>query len=173
MKITFDDGYLTTYEKAYPYMKKKGLKGICFVVVDWIGKRDRMTLKQLLKLQDEDWEIGSHTITHPNLTKIDIKIAKTEIVLSKILLESKGLKIKSFAYPFGEYNEEIIEIVKKEYEWARACYRSSGSKWTKPSYNLVNKLEGIGYPMVHSIDQPQYRSNITMERFKKLCQTLV
>jgi len=132
-----------------------------------------MTVEQLLELQNNGWEIGSHTLSHPDLTKLDPVWLIEEILGSKVKLFCMGFDIKAFAYPYGKYNNDCIHIVEIHYEWARSCYQTDGTKWTKPAYNLVNKLEGVGYPMVHSIDQPQYRSNITMEKFRKLCRTLV
>lgn len=179
MKITFDDGYEVAYTLAYPHMKKLRLTGICYIVVDWIGQKDRLKMNQLKELVENGWEIASHTLTHPDLTKIPLNQAEIEIAHSKVELELMGFKINTFAYPYGRFNDEIIEIVKKHYDWARACYSTitgdsvKETQWTEKAYNLVNMLEGEGYPAVHSINQPQYRSNISMETFEKLCQTLV
>jgi peptidoglycan/xylan/chitin deacetylase (PgdA/CDA1 family) len=176
MLISFDDNYASTYTLARPLMKKLGIHGICYVVTDWIGKPDRMDLKQLLQLRDEGWEIGSHTITHPDLTKSDPENAFYEINESKSQLLRLGFDVKSFAYPYGHFNDYIYSLVKKTYDWARACYEYDMTDWAKPSYNLVNYQEdvrGYGLPLIHSIDMPEYRSNVSYKVFEKLCWDLV
>src|SRR3972149_4512534 len=163
LKINFDDGYVTTFTKAYPIMRELGLKGICYIIVNKIGKQNFMSQSQLQKLVIEGWQIGSHTLNHPDLTAISLDQAEYEIKNSKEALEELGYQVDSFAYPFGRYNEDIIKIVKKYYKWARACYKNDGTQWTKTSHNLVHDFKKIdfyvSFSLVHSIDQPLYRSN--------------
>lgn len=157
--ITFDDGYQSVFDKAYPYMKSKGLTGLCFVVVNWIGAPNRMTLDQLKELVANGWEIGSHTLSHSSLPHVDPNFAEVEIVESKKRLEAMGFKINAFAYPYGRFNEKIVEIVSKNYEWARACYDNEGSRWTTP---LTKELI-----LYHGIDRPEFPCNTSFEDFKK------
>lgn len=57
---------------------------------------------------------GSHTLTHPDLTKLSQKEMKKELELSKNELERKfGRKINHLAYPFGYYNDAVIEASRK------------------------------------------------------------
>jgi peptidoglycan/xylan/chitin deacetylase (PgdA/CDA1 family) len=59
------------------------------------------------------WELGGHTETHANLDKIDGEAKQKEIVESKSRLEKKfGVRVSSFAYPFGIFTEEDINYVK-------------------------------------------------------------
>ncbi|MDA0859275.1 MAG: polysaccharide deacetylase family protein, partial [Verrucomicrobia bacterium] len=56
--------------------------------------------------------IGAHTCTHPRLSQLSRAQAKEEIHASKKKLEDQfGLRIEHFAYPFGDYNQETIELV--------------------------------------------------------------
>ena len=57
-------------------------------------------------------EFGSHTLPHSHLTKISL--AKQGIMKAKELLKNRiGEEIKTFCYPYGEYNRDIIELVKE------------------------------------------------------------
>ncbi|MCE7744734.1 MAG: polysaccharide deacetylase family protein [Candidatus Heimdallarchaeota archaeon] len=68
-------------------------------------------LKQLSK--SKYIEIGAHTVTHPNLTLLSREEAISEIKESKEFLENLLKKeIQHFAYPYGYYNELILEITK-------------------------------------------------------------
>lgn len=60
------------------------------------------------------FEIGAHTLTHPDLTLIEQKRANEEIFQSKRYLEDLlGKRIEMFCYPKGHYNQDIIESLKK------------------------------------------------------------
>lgn len=77
------------------------------------SKYDFMSWKDIKKIKDV-FEIGNHTLTHPILTNISLKEAKKEILESKKKIEKKlGKKITSFAYPNGNYNENLMKIVEK------------------------------------------------------------
>jgi len=58
-------------------------------------------------------EIGSHTLNHKYLLGIDSEIIKNEVIANKSLLENEfGIKVVSFAYPYGVFDDEIIQITK-------------------------------------------------------------
>ncbi|MBN2040495.1 MAG: polysaccharide deacetylase family protein [Spirochaetes bacterium] len=120
--ITFDDGYRSVYDHAYPVMKKYGYKGIIFLITDRIEKdwnRMFMNREQINELIKEGWEIGSHTITHPKLNQISMEEATNEIIASKKTLEDMfGVKVISFAYPYGLFNKKVIDTVKDNYTYA-------------------------------------------------------
>jgi len=59
-------------------------------------------------------EVGSHTLTHPHLTEISPEQAEREIILSKTMIEDAlGETIHSFAYPYGDENDIIRQLVAK------------------------------------------------------------
>ncbi len=69
--------------------------------------------KQLEQSDKYKITIGSHTVNHPYLCEISKDDQKKEILNSKIVLEKKVKKeIKYFAYPSGDYNNDIIRILK-------------------------------------------------------------
>lgn len=69
-------------------------------------------MKEMIK---SGMSFGNHSHTHPMLAKLKQKEQLKELRHSKEILES-GLntKIKSFAYPYGNFNQTIINILKKE-----------------------------------------------------------
>lgn len=73
---------------------------------------------------------GAHTLTHPNLSKLDRMQAKDEIVRSRNRIEEElGCKIEYFAYPFGwacHFTSETIELVREaQFECALTTIRGS------------------------------------------------
>ncbi len=123
--FSFDDAYVDIFENALPILKKYGFGAIIFVPAGLVGEYNKWDYhvvkvkKQIASWSDieyalkEGFEIGSHTITHPVLTKLDVKSQKREIEHSKKLLEDKlGIEINSICYPYGNYDKSVLNITK-------------------------------------------------------------
>jgi len=119
--LTFDDGYYDNYINAYPYLRKYGLPATIFITVGYVGKQmclDGVLLRMLnwneIKLMSSNKvDIGSHTITHPELHKISSEDVIKEIVGSKREIEEViGKNVDYFAYPSSRFNKKIINLVK-------------------------------------------------------------
>jgi len=122
--ITFDDGFADNFWFACNILKEFGINPLIFLIVNYIGtdkifsrykdkEKDRFLnwdeIKEMLKY---GVEFGSHTLTHPHLIQITEEEAKKEIFDSKKIIEDKiGKEIKFFCYPYGEYNEKVVEFV--------------------------------------------------------------
>ncbi len=109
--ITFDDGDADLYMGAYPILQKYGFIGVAFLITAGIDTPGEVTSDQVISLINAGWEIGSHTVHHVNLVKYPSK-RKLEIQDSMKFLETKfGIKVKSFAYPFGTMNQAAAQLV--------------------------------------------------------------
>jgi len=122
VSITFDDGYESTYTEAFPILKKYGYSATVYVITDLVGKPGYMTREQLRELADAGWEIGSHTTSHPHLTELTPCEVELELATSKAWLAGAGFKVESFATPYGEYNDEVLELVDKYYVFHRTSW---------------------------------------------------
>lgn len=113
--LTFDDGYEDFYTTAYPLLKKYQMKATVYVMANFLGKRGYLSAGQLQTLSQSGLvEIGSHTLDHPDLKALKIDQARKEIVENKIKLEELfHIPIVSFAYPYGSFNKDIAELVRK------------------------------------------------------------
>jgi len=130
--ITFDDGYADNLLRALPLLKKYQCKATLYLVVDrfdrdWSMQRkkhhDEAELKREAKLTDQQVqelldsgciELGSHSMTHANFLHIEPEAVRRELVESKHALEERfGISIASFAYPFGLYHPQQVELVKQ------------------------------------------------------------
>lgn len=108
--ITFDDGNLDNFNKAYPILQKYGYVATFYVVESYINGEGMVSTDQLKQLIASGWEIGSHSRTHAHLTAADTDLA-SEIRDSKLNLEERlGVKIYSFSYPFGEVSDEVFRL---------------------------------------------------------------
>jgi peptidoglycan/xylan/chitin deacetylase (PgdA/CDA1 family) len=122
--ITFDDGYRDTYELAFPALREYGMTAVVFVVADpkirynyWDNHdgyppAQLMTPEQMVELHAAGWEIGSHSLTHPRLAEICRDTAWEEISRSRMVLEMLlNAPVRSFAYPYGQVNEGLKDLV--------------------------------------------------------------
>ncbi|MCP4649526.1 MAG: polysaccharide deacetylase family protein [PVC group bacterium] len=127
--ITFDDGFDNNYTMAYPILKKHNIPAVIFIVVNWVGNSGMMNWSEIKELVDSNLiEIGSHTLAHDELTKMDKEEAFREIQESKQILESKLNKpIKFLCYPCGSFNAGIKEIVEKS-DYKGACATHPGAE---------------------------------------------
>lgn len=111
--LTFDDGGETTYSTAQPLMQRYGFTGTAYIVYNYIGTPNYMTSDQIRFLYAAGWEIGSHSLSHVNLTTSPRK-QESEIVESRRRLESLlGVPVLSFSYPFGVYDDASLNYVCK------------------------------------------------------------
>lgn len=124
--ISFDDGYKDQYVNALPILKKYGYSAIFFINYNKIGWWNFMSWDMLKSLLNEKMEIGSHSLSHKNLTDIDLKNAIYSIRQGKLKLEYRlGIPVYHFAYPNGEFSRQIIEEVKNASFWSALSNRGS------------------------------------------------
>jgi peptidoglycan/xylan/chitin deacetylase (PgdA/CDA1 family) len=122
--ITFDDGWVAQFELALPYLSKYHFPATFFVVTDYVGHRGFISWAQLQTLLSEGMKIGSHSRSHPHLTKIaDPAVMWDQVYNSKTILESQlETPVGEFAYPYGSYNTSATEMVKAAgYRVGRGC----------------------------------------------------
>jgi peptidoglycan/xylan/chitin deacetylase (PgdA/CDA1 family) len=125
--VTFDDGFLNVVENALPEMEKKNIPAAIFVTADGLGtvttywpasahyERSQrvLTAEELRGLPEDLISIGSHTATHPYLPSLEQEDAWRELHGSRVQLEKVlGRKVTLFSFPFGGFNERLIQ-------WAR------------------------------------------------------
>lgn len=122
---SWDDGHKLDVRLA-ALLKKYGIKGTFYVCPQdrEFKSEDLLNPQELLSIS-EDFEIGGHTITHPHLAKIPLSEASDEIAQSKIYLEELlQREVTAFCYPYGNYNGEVKDLVKKHgYKLARTTRR--------------------------------------------------
>ena len=109
--LTFDDGGETVFTNALPILQKYGFTGSAYIVHNYVGINAYMNTEQIRTLYAAGWEIGSHSLSHVDLTvRTDRQI--DEIVDSRTKLQALlGLPILTFAYPFGAYDKDALHYV--------------------------------------------------------------
>jgi peptidoglycan/xylan/chitin deacetylase (PgdA/CDA1 family) len=128
VSLTFDDGFDIQFTVGVPMLKERNLPATFYIITDRV---DSVTKSITFPNLPQDYEIGSHTVTHANLIKIGQSEAFEELLNSKLYLKkyfgvNAGL---TMSYPWGMYNNYVQQIVKNLYLAARA---------TDPGYNSLS-----------------------------------
>jgi peptidoglycan/xylan/chitin deacetylase (PgdA/CDA1 family) len=162
--ITFDDGWKSQYEVAWPIMKKYGYPFTMFIYTEGVrggalGGGEAITWEQLGDMRDNGVDIEAHSATHQDLREgHNIMLASTggkktrakltgpqyeqwvqnEVVGCKQLLEQRlGIKVNCFAVPFGNYNEHVKELARN------AGYEAMFTVYGQP-ITFTSAMDSIG-----------------------------
>jgi peptidoglycan/xylan/chitin deacetylase (PgdA/CDA1 family) len=136
--LTFDDGYVNVLRHGLTPLANAGLKAIQFLPADLLGKCNEwdvalgeapetiMNVSQVREWLSTGNEIGSHSLTHPYLTRIPLDRAREEITASRKKLEDLfATPILHFCYPYGDFNQAIMDLAGEAGYWT-ACTTQPG-----------------------------------------------
>ncbi|MBX6377909.1 MAG: polysaccharide deacetylase family protein [Clostridia bacterium] len=124
--ITFDDGYEDNWTNALPVLRRHGFPATVFVIAGKLGQTVRwpherghpsarlLTPEQVRTLARLGVEIGSHTLTHPDLRTLAAGRLARELADSRRVLERlTGRPVRVLAYPFGAYDQRVVAAVRR------------------------------------------------------------
>lgn len=113
--LSVDDAYASVYTEAWPILKEAGFPLTVFVATDPVdrGLSRYMNWDQLRALAKEGVTIGSQTAGHPHLADIAGTNVQRELAESNKRFETElGDAPDLFAYPYGEANNRVVEMVR-------------------------------------------------------------
>ena len=125
--LTFDDGFSNLIENALPVLIQERIPCTIFFPSGYLGRlatwysdlaaperRERvMTFEEIKNLPPDLITIGSHTVSHPRLTRLALKKAAEELEKSRrILARGIGTEVKLFSFPHGACNDEVIRLAR-------------------------------------------------------------
>jgi peptidoglycan/xylan/chitin deacetylase (PgdA/CDA1 family) len=110
VSLTFDDGDADNYS-VRSALAENNLRATFYVVSGFTNSNGYMTDEQLRDLYNDGNEIGGHTLSHIKLSEVRGEELKREVCQDRDNLVAYGFDVKSFAYPFGHYDEEARRVV--------------------------------------------------------------
>ena len=150
--ITFDDGYVNVLRHGVEPLARSGFRAIQFLVADLLGKNNQwdvplgeapepmMDAGQVREWLAAGHDIGSHTLSHPYLTRIPRAHAAEEIRASRKKLEDLfGRAIEHFCYPYGDWDMAIHDLV-REAGYKTACTTNPGVNGPGDSAFALNRF---------------------------------
>ena len=121
--ITFDGGYLDFFNYAWPLLKRYGFKATVFLVAERIGTTNSweradspevplLGWPEICQLRDEGVEFGSLGATYQPLSLLSPTEIVQEAVRSRFILEQGlGMPVKTFAYPYGDFDPVVQHLI--------------------------------------------------------------
>lgn len=130
--ITFDDGYRNVYSAALPVLRQYGFTATVFLVTDYCGRNNDwpgqgreirpmplLSWAEAAEMRQAGLEFGSHTATHPDLTRVSDEQAAEELKRSKTAIELHlGAEPVTIAYPYGKYDARVKALAQREFQGA-------------------------------------------------------
>jgi len=186
LSLSFDDGYESQYAIAYPLLKEKNFGATFFIIANETSFEGKvlMTQDEIKEIADNNFEIGSHTLTHPHLDQLtsDTDIEKELSESKKMLEEEYKISIEALAFPYWGQNEKVREIAKKYYATVRDVRNKKDTFFLESwglqkdtnvgeicSYIKLTKAQKLWTILVfHDISDNPRVWDISTENFKKI-----
>ncbi len=138
VSLTFDDGYKSAYTNGLPLLQKYHLLSTQYIISGSLDvDTNYITTAMLKDYVTKGHEIGSHTVSHPDLTTLTAANADAELKNSQSTLQmALALSIKNFASPYGAMNDQVLTNAKKYYTSHRGVQAGFNAKNNFNAYNI-------------------------------------
>jgi len=123
--VTFDDGFVSVVQNALPELESRRIPATLFVPTGSLGRnpawvknpqaaasRETVLSAEELKALSRSrvMAIGSHTVNHPDLLKLEPAQARQELAECKATLEAIiGKEVPLFSFPHGKHNPQLVQ----------------------------------------------------------------
>ncbi len=110
VSFTFDDGEADQL-RAAQVLSTYGMRGTFYIIAGAVGTPGYLTRANLREIAAGGNEIGAHTVSHLDLTKVATAEARRQACMSRDTLTRWGFSVRSFAYPYAAHNPSVEAIV--------------------------------------------------------------
>jgi biofilm PGA synthesis lipoprotein PgaB len=129
--ITIDDGFKSTYTKAYPFLKKKGVPWVFYPYTQAIeeGYGSSVTWPMVREMANDGVDVDNHSYSHGKFIYDDLNDTWVQRELTgphRLLREKTGQESQSFAIPYGMYDREFIDVLRRETDYDVAFHIDPG-----------------------------------------------
>ena len=145
LSLTFDDGWSSIYTNGLPLLDKYDLTSTQYITTGFLNDQpDYMTDAMVREFLASGHEIGSHTVTHSDLSTLDATTLNFELTESQARLRQLlGANVaSSIASPFGSYNDSTLSTIKQSYQSHRSTTAGFNTKDNFDPYRIrVQNIE--------------------------------
>ena len=177
--ITFDDGYADNLYEALPILQEFSIPATFFVTSGFIGSNKefpwdgghsptrkeyrQLSHDELIQLANNELvTIGSHTLTHRQLSSLSYEEQKKEIIIGHHLLEELvGKKLNAMSYPFGNYND--INVFSQDICRTLGIFRAA-TNYPGQAHSWTNSM-AIPRHIIRNYDDAEFRKHLFRFRF--------
>jgi peptidoglycan/xylan/chitin deacetylase (PgdA/CDA1 family) len=112
--VSFDDGYLSQYTRAFPVLEAHHWPGVLNMEVNFLHPVGGLRPWRIRRLLDTGWELDAHTLTHPDLTTLDPTELRRQVAGSRAALRRRfHVPVNFFCYPAGRYDALVVAEVRR------------------------------------------------------------
>lgn len=176
--LTFDDGHISNYEHALPLLRAFDFQATFFIVAEFVGRENYLTIKHIHEMQAAGMHFESHSLTHSYLLPLDRKAMAFEISQSKVVIEEiLNRTVNHFCIPYGFYNKALLKCVKdagyKSAVTERNGYYCTNRRLFKVLPRFTMKAQMTHRDFVHIVCQhrskmiPRYLVESALDLLKK------
>lgn len=150
--ITFDDGRQSVHDVALPLMQSRNMVGTTFITTGFLNIPSYIHENDLTNFVQADWEIGAHSVSHSSMNEIsdDDLFWELHTPIRELAMLS-GQEILSFASPYGEFNDNVIDQVS-------LYYMNHVNAWS--DYNGVTTVDNFDR---FNVNRQDITANITVD----------
>ncbi len=130
VSITFDDANEDGYTAGAPLLAQYGYRGTYYLLTGSMNNPGRLSTAEAQELVRQGHEMGSHTVTHADLTTlVEAQIVQELLASKDWIVANVGVPdVTSFAAPSGRTNPSCSE--RHRFPWAcSASSRNLSSRW--------------------------------------------
>lgn len=155
--LTFDDGpHKTNTPRLLDILKSRDVKATFYVV----GTNARRYPEIMRRIIAEGHEIGNHTVTHGNLTKMSQSQVRKELsVAHEAIVSATGVAPRTMRPPYGAITSSQKSWIRKEFGYPTILWSVDPEDWKKPGSSvvasrLVSGARPGGILLAHDIHAP-------------------
>lgn len=169
VSVTFDDGVQSAGVNALPILDKHKVRSTQYVISEMAQESaaSYMNVPMLKEFTKRGHEIGSHSLSHCNMTSLTGSDLEKNATQSKEFLESQGLgPVRSFTYPYGRYDATTQEAMRQKYDFIRT---------SDAGYNdlFFDETNIRSMSVIHSTSEKTFKEWLEYAHFHKLWLVLV
>lgn len=111
--LSFDDGFAEQDAVARPVLARRGWPGVLNLQLNRLGARGGLSRAAVRRMVAAGWEVGDHSATHPDLTRVSATRLKAEVAGSRAALHARlGIDAMFFCYPYGRVDARVRRAVR-------------------------------------------------------------